>query len=82
MRVRRSIAAVAIVTMLGGALPGSASAHPSADVKGSTRAVPAEAPGITPHRYKKPIAGSWKVLAWVGVGYVVASVVVLSTMKR
>ena len=68
--------------MLGAALPGRAMAHSSTDVKGSTRVLPAEATGITPHKYKKPVPGSWKVLAWIGVGYVVTSVVVLSTIKR
>ena len=66
MHTRRSIAAIAIVTMLGTALPaGAAPRTISTDLRGTSVAVPTT--GTTPKKFEG-FHPSWKAWGWIGVG--------------
>jgi hypothetical protein len=69
MTACRSIAALAIVTMLGTALPARAASRSTAtDLQGTSAAVPTSAK--TPTRFQG-FHPSWKTWVWIGVGGVI-----------
>jgi hypothetical protein len=66
MNPRRSIAAIAVVTMLGTALPaGAAPRTISTDLRGTSVAVTTT--GNTPKKFEG-FHPSWKAWIWIGVG--------------